>query len=162
MACFVDWIKKVLCLAAVFCLFSVTAFAQPLEEKAPMSLTAPSALLMEAETGTVIFEKNSDEQRPVASLTKLMTILLVLERLEEGEISLEDQVTVSPNAAAQTGSQALLDAHAVYPLKDLLKATSSDEQRIISLYQGLKDGELIDFSSMSEILFAWSKKWIKY
>lgn len=99
------------------------AWAKPIEEGTPMTLTAPSALLMEAETGTVIFEKNADEKRPVASVTKLMTLLLVLERLEEGDITLEDRVTVSPRAAAQTGSQALLDAHAVYPLKDLLKST---------------------------------------
>lgn len=107
----------------VILLFMPCAWAKPLEEGTPMTLTAPSALLMEAETGTVIFEKNADEKRPVASVTKLMTLLLVLERLEAGDITLEDQVTVSPRAAAQTGSQALLDAHAVYPLKDLLKST---------------------------------------
>ena len=88
-----------------------------------MTLTAPSALLMEAETGAVIFEKNADERRPAASVTKLMTLLLLFERLDAGEIALSDQVTVSQNAADQPGSQALLDAHAVYPLQDLLKST---------------------------------------
>ena len=88
-----------------------------------MTLTAPSAILMEAETGAVIFEKNGEQRRLAASITKLMTILLVLEKLEDGGITLEDQVTVSENAAGQTGSQAFLDAHASYPLKDLLKAT---------------------------------------
>lgn len=95
----------------------------PMEETVPVEITAPSAILVEAETGTVIFEKNADEQRPVASVTKLMTLLLTFEALEEGTVSLEDQVTVSRAAAGQIGSQALLDAGAVYSLKELLKST---------------------------------------
>ena len=95
----------------------------PMEETVPVEITAPSAMLVEAETGTVIFEKNADEQRPVASVTKLMTLLLTFEALEEGTVSLEDQVTVSRAAAGQIGSQALLDAGAVYSLKELLKST---------------------------------------
>ena len=95
----------------------------PMEETVPVEITAPSALLVEAETGTVIFEKNADEQRPVASVTKLMTLLLTFEALQDGSITLEDQVTVSRAAAGQIGSQALLDAGAVYSLKELLKST---------------------------------------
>ena len=64
-----------LLLAGIF-LFS-PAFAEPLESEAPIALHAPTYLLMEADTGTVIFEKNADEQRPVASVTKLMTALLL-------------------------------------------------------------------------------------
>lgn len=99
------------------------ALSRPLEEGTPVEVTAPSALLMEAETGTVIFEKNAEEKRPVASVTKLMTLLLVFEALEEGRIALEDMVTVSRAAAGQIGSQALLDAGGNYPLKDLLRST---------------------------------------
>ena len=88
MARFLRWIAGgialLLCLAA-----ASSALAQPLEEGAPMTLTAPSALLMEAETGAVIFEKNAGERRPVASVTKLMTLLLVLERLDAGSVTLE-------------------------------------------------------------------------
>ena len=109
-------------LLAGFFLFS-TAFAQPLEAELPIALYAPCCLLMEADTGTVIFEKNADEQRPVASVTKLMTILLLLERIESGQLSLSETVTVSKTAAAATGSTALLDAGAAYPLSDLLRAT---------------------------------------
>lgn len=114
---------RVIGIALCLALVAPIALAKPLEDGVPMTLTAPAAILMEAETGAIIFEKNADERRPVASVTKLMTILLILERLDEGAITLEDRVTVSPNAAAQTGSQALLDAHSVYPLKDLLKST---------------------------------------
>ena len=114
---------RMLCMALGLLLLAPAALAQPLEEGTPMTLTAPSAILMEAETGTVIFEKNADERRQAASVTKLMTLLLLFERLDEGTITLDDHVTVSPYAAGQTGSQALLDAHAVYPLRDLLKGT---------------------------------------
>ena len=112
-----------LLLAGIF-LFSGlgSAQAQPLEREAPVALTAPCYLLMEAETGTVIFEKNADERRPVASVTKLMMALLLLERIENGQMALTDPVTVSKNAAAAPGSTALLDAGAVYPVGDLLRA----------------------------------------
>ncbi|MBR4068177.1 MAG: D-alanyl-D-alanine carboxypeptidase [Clostridia bacterium] len=116
----VRWASWILvCLLA----FGSFASATPLESGLPMELTAGSAILLEADTGTVIFEKNADERRPVASVTKLMTLLLALEELEAGRLSPEDGVTVSGNAAGQIGSQALLDAGAVYPLKDLLRAT---------------------------------------
>ena len=112
-----------LLLAGIF-LFSGlgSAQAQPLEREAPVALTAPCYLLMEAETGTVIFEKNADERRPVASVTKLMTALLLLEKIENGQMALTDPVTVSKNAAAAPGSTALLDAGAVYSVGDLLRA----------------------------------------
>lgn len=103
--------------------FTGCAWAAPLETGLPVELTAGSAILLEADTGTVIFEKNADERRPVASITKLMTLLLTLEELEAGRLAPEDGVTVSGNAAGQIGSQALLDAGAVYPLKDLLRST---------------------------------------
>ncbi len=100
-----------------------TAMAAPLENSVPMELTSPSAMLVEAEGGTVIFEKNADEKRQVASVTKLMTLLLCFEALDAGEIHLEDEVVISPEAAGQIGSQALLDAGAVYTLEQLLHAT---------------------------------------
>ena len=82
-----------------------------------------AAILIDEDSGTVLYEKNADESRPIASITKIMTLLLTFEALEEGTVSLEDQVTVSRAAAGQIGSQALLDAGAVYSLKELLKST---------------------------------------
>ena len=98
------------------------ALAAPLEAELPFEADAASLLLLEAGTGQVIFEKNADEQRPVASITKLMTILLILEMVDEGRLMLEEPVTVSPNAAGMGGSQALLDAGGVYPLETLLRS----------------------------------------
>ena len=116
------WISALL--AVCFLLSPVCLRAQrvPLETEAPFELEAASVLLMDAGTGTVILEKNADEKRPVASVTKLMTILLVLEALDEGKITLEQEVTVSKAAAGMGGSQALLDAGGIYPLSELLKS----------------------------------------
>ena len=145
MARFLRWLCALGAGALIWLSAAPAALAAPLEEGTPMTLTAPSAILMEAEGGTVIFEKNADERRPVASVTKLMTLLLVLEKLDAGEIALEDKITVSPQAAAQPGSQAFLDAGAVYPLKDLLKsaviASANDSAAALAEYvAGTEEG----------------------
>lgn len=111
--------------ALVTALLLLSGIAQadelPMKAEAPVTLTSPSAILCEASTGQVIFEKNADERRPVASVNKVMTILLTLEAVDEGRVSLEDQVTVSPRAASMGGSQAFLDAGERYKLSELLK-----------------------------------------
>ena len=94
----------------------------PMEDGTPFMLTSPSAILTEASTGRVIFEKNADERRPVASVTKVMTILLTLEAIDEGRVSLEDSVMVSERASGMGGSQVFLDANQSYPLRELLKS----------------------------------------
>ena len=67
--------RFLICIVSVcLALLPITASAATLEEGTPMTLTAPSAILLEADTGAVIFEKNADERRPVASITKLMTL----------------------------------------------------------------------------------------
>jgi D-alanyl-D-alanine carboxypeptidase (penicillin-binding protein 5/6) len=86
-------------------------------------VAAPSAILIEKKTGTVIFEKNADERREPASVTKIMTLLLVVEALEEGAISLEDKVTCSAHAASMGGSQIYLREGEVMTVHELLKAT---------------------------------------
>lgn len=115
--------KRWLCMLTAMVLLCGCAQAAPLEQGTPMELTSPSAILVEADTGAVIFEKNADEKRQAASITKLMTVLLCLEKLKAGEIALTDEITISPEAAGQIGSQALLDAGAVYTLETLLHAT---------------------------------------
>ena len=115
--------KRWLCVLMAMMLLCGYAQASPLEDGTPMELTSPSAMLVEADTGTVIFEKNADESRQVASVTKLMTLLICFEKLAAGEIHLEDAIVISPEAAGQIGSQALLDAGASYPLETLLHAT---------------------------------------
>ena len=95
---------------------------KPLEEGTPFTITSPCAALMEASTGRMIFEQNADERRPVASVTKVMTILLTLEAIDGGSAGLDDRVTVSERAMNMGGSQVFLDAHQSYKLRDLLKS----------------------------------------
>ncbi|MDR1600693.1 MAG: D-alanyl-D-alanine carboxypeptidase [Oscillospiraceae bacterium] len=101
-----------------------TALAEgaALEPSSPFDLQTPSYILVEARTGQVIFEKNADDKRPVASITKLMPILLTLEELDRGVIKLTDKAHCSANAAGMGGSQALLDANTLYTVEDLFKS----------------------------------------
>ncbi len=93
------------------------------EEKEEESLAAPSAILMEANTGKVLYEKNADEQRACASITKVMTLLLVMEALDDGRISLTDMVSASEHAASMGGSDIWLKPGESMSVDDLLKAT---------------------------------------
>ena len=115
--------RKAVCLLLVFIGLFSSALAAPLETDPPFVLETPSYLLLEESTGQVICEQNADERRPVASVTKLMTLLLTFESLEDGSIRLGDTVTCSKNAAGMGGSQALLDANSKYKLEDLLRST---------------------------------------
>ncbi|MCC3144423.1 D-alanyl-D-alanine carboxypeptidase [Halanaerobium sp. Z-7514] len=83
-----------------------------------------SAILIEAETGQVLFEKNADRELPPASMTKIMPLLIAMEKLEEGAISLDDKVTISRYAASMGGSQIFLAANTQVELEKLLKAVT--------------------------------------
>lgn len=86
-----------------------------------VEITAPSAVLMETSTGTVIFEKDADTARPPASVTKVMTMLLIFDALSDGSISLDDEVTVSEYAASMGGSQVFLEPGEVQTVDTMLK-----------------------------------------
>jgi D-alanyl-D-alanine carboxypeptidase (penicillin-binding protein 5/6) len=90
---------------------------------ADAEVKAPSAVLMEAQTGKLLYEKNSHEKRPCASITKVMTLLLVLEALDSGKIKLTDTVTASEHAASMGGSDIWLKAGESMCVDDMLKAT---------------------------------------
>ncbi len=94
----------------------------PLLESPPMTLNCASAMLVEPESGSVIFEMNADSPRAVASVTKVMTILLTLEAIDSGRISLDDRVQISESAAGMGGSQVLLDVGETQPIAILLKS----------------------------------------
>ena len=85
--------RKAVCLLLVVIGLFSSALAAPLETDLPFVLETPSYLLLEESTGQVICEHNADERRPVASVTKLMTLLLAFEALEDGSIRLSDTVT---------------------------------------------------------------------
>ncbi len=123
------------------------AVTEPMESELPVQITSPAAILTEASTGRVIFEKNADERRPVASVTKVMTILLTLEAIDDGRIGADDKVTVSEHAAGMGGSQAFLDAGGVYPVRDLLKsvivASANDSAVALAEYIDGSEGAFV-------------------
>lgn len=89
-----------------------------------VEVTAPSAILMEMTTGTVLYEKDSDTARPPASVTKVMTMLLIFDALAEGKIQLEDEVTTSEYASSMGGSQVFLETGEKQTVETLLKCIS--------------------------------------
>ena len=93
-----------------------------IESADAIEIAAPSAILMEKETGQVIYEKNADERLRPASVTKVMTILLIVEEIEKGTISLEDMVTVSAYASSMGGSQIYLEEGEQMSVSDMLKS----------------------------------------
>ena len=87
-------------------------------------VVAPIAILQEASSARVLFEKNADELHPPASITKIMTMLLVMEAVDRGDIHLNDTVTVSARASQVGGSQAYLAEGEQFTVDDLLKAVA--------------------------------------
>ncbi len=104
-------------LIASFC--SVFCFA---EEQAVIELDCPSAILIERSTGKVLYEKSPNEERPMASVTKIMTLLLIVEAIDDGKITLETEVACSEYAASMGGSQIYLKEGETLSVGDMLKA----------------------------------------
>lgn len=117
-----------------------------------LSLTAESALLMEASSGKVIYENNADVEKPPASVTKVMTMLLIFEDLAAGKISLTDEVTVSPYAASMGGSQVFLEAGEIQTVDTLLKciAVSSANDGCVAMAEHLSGSEEAFVNRMNE------------
>ncbi len=115
---------------------------------AAVSLETPSAILMEASTGTVLFEKNPDEMRSPASITKIMTLLLTFEALEKGRIKLEDEVLTSAYAKSMGGSQVFLDEGEVQTVDTLIKcitvASGNDASVAIAEYVAGSESEFVN------------------
>lgn len=84
-------------------------------------VSAPSVLLMDADTGTVLYAKDENTERPLASVTKVMTLLLTFEALDRGQISLDDTVTVSEHAAGMGGSQVFLEPNETQTVDTMIK-----------------------------------------
>lgn len=95
-------------------------FAEPLHDD-DLKIAAPSAVLMEKETGELLYEKGAHERRPPASVTKVMTLLLIVEDIENGKISLEDTVTASARAASFGGSCVYLEEGEQMSVDEMLK-----------------------------------------
>ncbi len=98
---------------------------QVVEKDSPSLIAnAKSGILMEATTGKILFEKNPDEQISVASMTKMMSQILILEEVEKGSLSWDEKLTISSNASGMGGSQIWLETGEVMSVRDLMKGVS--------------------------------------
>ena len=117
-------------------------------ENQSLEINAPSAILMEAKTGTVIYEKSPDEIRSPASITKIMTMLLAFEALEKGKISLQDEVITSAYAKSMGGSQVFLEEGEIQTVDTLLKciavASGNDASVCMAEHIGGTEGEFVN------------------
>lgn len=119
--------KRFVVIFLIFSLFTVSSvFAQPSTQVdtdvSTQLVKGKSGILMEAATGEVLYEWNPDERLQIASVTKTMTMLLIMEALDSGKIQLTDTVTTSENAASMGGSQVFLEVGEQMSVNDMLKA----------------------------------------
>lgn len=112
----ITWVLLLMLIMAEICPVKIQGAVQPAPE-----ISAPGAVLMEPSTGTVLYEKNGEEQRSPASITKIMTLLLIFEALEDGQITLEEEVVTSAYAKSMGGSQVFLEEGEKQTVETLIK-----------------------------------------
>ncbi|MEO3945259.1 D-alanyl-D-alanine carboxypeptidase family protein [Gorillibacterium sp. CAU 1737] len=115
-------------------------------KQAPMADYAPgakSAVLIDSDTGTVLYEKNKDTKLPPASITKIMTMLLIMEALDQGKITMTDKVRTSENAASMGGSQIFLEPGEEMTVQEMLKgiAMASGNDASVAMAEKLAGSE---------------------
>lgn len=133
--------KKICCLFLTIFIFCVSIKVKA--EELNLASNAKSAILLEASTGEVIFEKNSHEKLHPASMTKMMSMLLILENIEKGVINWDDIVTVSSNASSMGGSQILLETNEQMSVSDLFKgiAVASGNDAVVAMAEKIAGTE---------------------
>lgn len=114
--------------------------------------SAKSAILIEASTGEILFENNADEKLAPASMTKIMSMLLIVEAIEKGVISWDEMVTVSANASGMGGSQILLETGEEMSVEDLFKgvAIASGNDAVVALAEKIAGTEEMFIEMMNE------------
>lgn len=143
--------KRVICffICVCFMMHSVVVFA---EGNTDLGLNAKSAILMEEATGNILYESNPDERLPIASVTKVMTMLLIMEAVDSGKISLDDMVTVSENAMSYGGSTMFLETGEQLTVNDMLKgiAVASANDGCVAMAEHLAGSESAFVDMMNE------------
>ncbi len=143
--------KLISVILAVVLLTSSSSAIEPVSEEA-ISISAPSAILIERSTGEVIYEKNAYEHLSPASATKVMTMLLIVEAVDSGSLSLDDMVTASSRAASMGGSQIWLEEGEQMTVGEMLKcvAVVSANDCCVALAEHLSGSEEAFVARMNE------------
>lgn len=108
-------------LLSTIMIFTISPFASAQESSVDLANNAKSAILIERDTGKILYEKNSDEKLPPASMTKIMTMLLIMEALDKGSITYSEKVRTSEHAASMGGSQIFLEPGEEMTVEEMLK-----------------------------------------
>ena len=139
--------KKVL---IIMCSFLFINFVNA--EELGFGTNAKSAILIDADTGTIIFEKNSHERLEPASMTKMMSMLLILENIDKGVIKWDDIVIASENASGMGGSQILLETGEKMSVSDLFKgiAVASGNDAVVAMAEKIAGTEEAFVNMMNE------------
>lgn len=134
-------VKKIGCVLLVVCLLAAGNY--PRAAATGLTTAGKSALLMDAVTGTVLYQNNAHEKLPPASVTKVMTLLLIMEAIDSGKIGWDDAVTASEQAEAKGGSQIYLKAGETMTVTDLVKsiAVSSANDAACAMAEHLAGSE---------------------
>lgn len=146
-------IKKLsLALIIAIIFTAIPVFSVDVNAVTEETITAPSAVLMETSSGKILFEKNPHEQRPCASITKVMTMLLVCEAIDNGNLSLDDTITASAHAASMGGSDIWLEEGETMSANDMIKATvvASANDAAVALAEHLCGSEEVFVQKMNE------------
>ena len=130
-------------LMCIICLFIMIPFIKAEEDNNTLAPNAKSAILIEESTGEILYEFNSHEKQPPASMTKMMSLLLIMESIEKGIIKLEQKITVSENASSMGGSQILLETGEQMSVDDLLKGITiaSGNDAVVALAETIAGTE---------------------
>ena len=117
-----------------------------------IAVQGKSAILLDADTGEVLFASNEKERLPIASMTKIMTLLLAFEEIDAGRLDLGEEVLVSENASGMGGSQVFLDANTNYTLSDLIKSitVSSANDASVAVAERISGSEQSFVQKMNE------------
>lgn len=117
-----------------------------------LDLKAKAAILVDADTGMVMFEKNSHQELPIASITKVMSMLLIMEAIDSGKITYEDMVPVSEHAYNMGGSQVYLEPGEEFSVLDMLKAVAihSANDAVVALAEKISGSEEVFVSEMND------------
>ncbi len=127
-------------------------FAEEGQAEPAVAVQAPCAVLMEASTGETIYEKNVDEQRSPASITKIMTLILIFDAIDEGKIRLSDEVVTSAHAKSMGGSQVFLEEGEVQTVETLIKCIviASGNDASVAMAEYIAGSEEAFVQSMNE------------
>lgn len=120
-------------------LILVSLFIIPVKAEEQMASNAKSAILIEASTGTILFEKSSNEKFAPASMTKMMSLLIIMENIDNGNLKMNEIVKASKHAASMGGSQIYLEENEEMKVEDMLKGITigSANELVVAIKKSL-------------------------